>query len=301
VNEQRVLSQQLVEKNEELGKLYETLRLLNSMFKKGELAYKDKTKARTELEKATQEMQERLEEIEMDKEQFAQLKAMIQEMENELLQEKLKVRALADELQKPINVHRWRRLKDTDPETFQMINKVHSLNKQIITRAEEIDRKDQLIQQREKLYVDLRRILARQPGNEAREQLRLYAQSIQEKKSKYKVMQTELKQYQNKMHEFRYQIDILNKDIGMQKMSFFTIMRKERKRKEAAQGRTVDSQNYGQTIPLRQNYMTDPQNEVRVESPPPPPTQNIMLGLDDDLDDVKEPLTPSPPPQTGEG
>lgn len=297
VNEQRVLSQQLVEKNEELGKLYETLRLLNSMFKKGELAYKDKTKARTELEKATQEMQDRLEEIEMDKEQFAQLKAMIQEMENELLQEKLKVRALTDELQKPINVHRWRRLKDTDPETFQMINKVHSLNKQIITRAEEIDRKDQLIQQREKLYVDLRRILARQPGNEAREQLRLYAQSIQEKRSKYKVMQMELKQYQNKMHEFRYQIDILNKDIGMQKYGFFTMMRKERKRKDAAQGMAMDTQNY--SIPLQPSYMTGPENEVRLESPPPPPTQNLLLGLDDDLDDVKEPLTPSPPPTTG--
>merc|ERR1719317_868033 len=103
----------------------------------------------------------------------------------------------------------------------------------------------------------------------------------------------ELKQYQNKMHEFRYQIDILNKDISLQKVSFFTMMRKERKRKEAEQGLAMDSQNYAPPMPMRPSYMTGPENDVRVESPPPPPTQ--MLGLHDDLDDAKEPLTPSPP------
>lgn len=43
------------------------------------------------------------------------------------------------------------------------------------------------IEQKERLYVNLRRILARQPGNEAREQMRMYVESLQEKQSKLKV------------------------------------------------------------------------------------------------------------------
>ena len=95
------------------------------------------------------------------------------------------------------------------------------------------------------LYVDLRRILARQPGNEAREQLRIYAQGIEEKKAKsipvdwYKVMQSELKLYQTKVyplqipipikinhqnqhrgHDYKYKIERLQKEQQMVKLDY---------------------------------------------------------------------------------
>ena len=68
-----------------------------------------------------------------------------------------------------------------------MIKRVRHLQKAIITKAANVEQKDQAIQEREKLYVDLRRVLSRQPGNEAAEQLRLYHQTLVEKKAKLKV------------------------------------------------------------------------------------------------------------------
>ena len=54
-----------------------------------------------------------------------------------------------------------------------MITKAHKLQKTLIRKTEEVAAKDGLIQQKEKLYVELRAILARQPGPEVAEQLNL--------------------------------------------------------------------------------------------------------------------------------
>lgn len=52
-------------------------------------------------------------------------------------QEKTKVKALSDELENPMNVHRWRKLEGSDPTTFEMIQKIHTLQKRLISKTEE--------------------------------------------------------------------------------------------------------------------------------------------------------------------
>ena len=43
---------------------------------------------------------------------------------NMLQKERLKVRALSEELENPMNHHRWNQLKGNDPETYELLNKV---------------------------------------------------------------------------------------------------------------------------------------------------------------------------------
>jgi hypothetical protein len=38
----------------------------------------------------------------------------------ELLEQQQKAKFLTDELEKPLNVHRWRKLECTDPETYEL-------------------------------------------------------------------------------------------------------------------------------------------------------------------------------------
>ena len=82
-------------------------------------------------------------------------------LQRELLQEKTKVKALSEELENPMNVHRWRKLEGSDPATYEMIQKIHTLQKRLIAKTEEVVEKDMLIQEKEKLYVELKNILAR--------------------------------------------------------------------------------------------------------------------------------------------
>lgn len=69
---------------------------------------------------------------------------------------------------------RWRKLEGSDPSAYEMIQKVQTLQKRLISKTEEVVEADLLIQEKEKLYVELKNILARQPGPEVAEQLSIY-------------------------------------------------------------------------------------------------------------------------------
>ncbi len=124
-------------------------------------------------------------------------------------------------------VFRWRKLEGSDPATYEMIQKVKALQKRLIQKTEEVVEKDLLIQEKEKLYVELKvfttgiifhnvspkgmirlmrpngvnhvypcqNILARQPGPEVSEQLTLYQQNLKEKTKQLQTMASELNMY----------------------------------------------------------------------------------------------------------
>ena len=79
---------------------------------------------------------------------------------------------------------------------FEMIQKIQMLQKRLITKTEEVVEKDLLIQEKEKLYVELKNILARQPGPEVAEQLSTYQGNLREKTKQMKAMASELNMYQ---------------------------------------------------------------------------------------------------------
>ena len=119
------------------------------------------------------------------------------------MQERTKVKALSEELENPMNVHRWRKLEGSDPPTYEMIQKIHTLQKRLIAKTEEVVEKDTLIQEKEKLYVELKNILARQPGPEVAEQLSIYQQNLRDKTRQMKAMASELNMYQAQVSEFK--------------------------------------------------------------------------------------------------
>ncbi len=55
-----------------------------------------------------------------------------------------------------------------------MILKCQTLQKRLIRRTEQVVDKDMQLQEKEKLYVELKTILSRQPGPEVAHQLSLY-------------------------------------------------------------------------------------------------------------------------------
>lgn len=52
-----------------------------------------------------------------------------------------------------------------------------------------------MISEKEKLYVELKNLLARQPGPEVAEQLSIYQQNLKEKTNQMKAMAAELNMY----------------------------------------------------------------------------------------------------------
>lgn len=59
--------------------------------------------------------------------QIPDLRKEIYNLQQQLLTERLSVKALSEELENPLNCHRWRRLQGTDPDTWDMVTKIQTL------------------------------------------------------------------------------------------------------------------------------------------------------------------------------
>ena len=67
-----------------------------------------------------------------------ELRREVYNMQRELLRERTRCKALEEELENPMNIHRWRKLEGSDPSTFEMIQKIQTLQKRLIQKTEEV-------------------------------------------------------------------------------------------------------------------------------------------------------------------
>lgn len=68
------------------------------------------------------------------------LKDDIKEIEKELIEEKLNVKALSEELENPMNQERFRKLEGTDCDSYEMSTKIETLQKRLISKTEEVEK-----------------------------------------------------------------------------------------------------------------------------------------------------------------
>lgn len=79
-------------------------------------------------------------------------------VQRELLRERTRCKALEEELENPMNIHRWRKLEvnsrvccpavsdryklnysqGSDPSTYEMVQKIHTLQRKLIQKTEEV-------------------------------------------------------------------------------------------------------------------------------------------------------------------
>merc|ERR1719195_891583 len=214
IGERDILGAQLIRRNEELALLYEKIKIQQSTLHKGEIQYQERI---AEVNKLRADIRKAKVDVAAAKTQVTNvdsLKREIHYLNKTLLREETKAKALQEELENPMNVHRWRELEGSDPATYEMIQKVKSLQKLLIAKTEEVVEKDAQIQEKEKLYVQLKSIIQRQPGPEVAEQLAWYSQNLKEKSSSMKQMMQELEDYHTQVQDLRDEIERHNKDFS---------------------------------------------------------------------------------------
>jgi hypothetical protein len=228
VGERDILGAQLIRRNEELALLYEKIKIQQSTLAKGEAQYNTRcaevNKLRAQIHKAKAEVATARNQVT----NVEGLKREIHHLGKTLLREEAKKTALEMECENPMNVHRWRELEGSDPATYEMIQKVKQLQKLLINKTEEVVDKDAMIQEKEKLYVQLKSIISRQPGPEVAEQLSWYSQNLKEKTAHMKQMAVELEHYHTQVHDLRDDIERHSRDLAQTKQVYFQRKRQER-------------------------------------------------------------------------
>merc|ERR1719269_423291 len=227
ISQRDILGTQLIRRNDELALLYEKVKIQQNTLQKGEDAYKERVEEIRNLKINVANLNRELEIKSQGVKNNDERKRQVYELQRELLQERTKVKALSEELENPMNVHRWRKLEGSDPDTYEMIQKIQTLQKRLIAKTEEVVEKDLLIQEKEKLYVELKNILARQPGPEVAEQLSVYQTNLREKTKQMKAMAAELNMYQAQVNEYKFEIERLTRELQDVKKKYFEQKRRE--------------------------------------------------------------------------
>uniref|UniRef100_A0A8C6XVS3 Cilia and flagella associated protein 58 n=1 Tax=Naja naja TaxID=35670 RepID=A0A8C6XVS3_NAJNA len=227
ISERDILGSQLVRRNDELALLYEKIKIQQSILNKGEIQYRQRIEDIRLLKLEIKKLRREKAILGKSVANVEELRQEVYHMQKELLKERTRCRALEEELENPMNVHRWRKLEASDPSTYELIQKIHALQKRLINKTEEVVEKELLLQEKEKLYVELKHILARQPGPEAAEQLQLYRHTLREKTKQLKVLSSELNMYESQSQEYKYEIERLANELLNIKKKYLTQKRKE--------------------------------------------------------------------------
>ncbi|XP_025095839.1 LOW QUALITY PROTEIN: cilia- and flagella-associated protein 58-like [Pomacea canaliculata] len=232
ISERDILGTQLVRRNDELALLYEKIKIQQSVLNKGEVQYNQRLEDIRVLKLEIRKLRREKNILQKSVANVDDLRREVYHIQRELLRERTRCKALEEELENPMNIHRWRKLEGSDPSTYEMLQKIHTLQKRLIQKTEEVVEKELLIQEKEKLYLELKHILARQPGPEVAEQLQIYQQTLKEKTKQMKAMASELNMYESQVSEYKYEIERIARELQEVKKKYFMQKKKEQQTRE---------------------------------------------------------------------
>ncbi|NXR27544.1 CFA58 protein, partial [Cinclus mexicanus] len=229
--ERHALGTQLIRRNDEVALLYEKIKIQQAILNRGETEYRQRMEDMRILKLEIKKLQREKGVLGKSVANVEELRWEFNHMQKELLREQTRCKILEEELQKPLQVHRWRKLEASDPTTYELILKIQRLQKRLISKTSEVMEKEFLLQEKEKLYVELRHVLARQPGPEATEQLQQYRNVLREKTKQIKVLSSELSMYETQSKEYKHEIERLNNELLEVKKKYLSQKRKEQQKK----------------------------------------------------------------------
>ena len=222
-----MLNAQLTQRNRECTLLYEKVKIQQRILNQSQAEYKERVH---EIKMLKLRLASHARELASLREAAASIDALKQEvraLDLELVHERTKVKALSEELETPMNVHRWRQLKGSDPTMYELLQKVRVLQRRLITKTEEVAAKKILLDEKSKVLVELRVVLSRQPGPGAFEELRETHAQIKDKSRQIKGLQSELKMFIAHRDAYTHELGALHEEL--------TVLR--RKKSDSDKGR----------------------------------------------------------------
>mmetsp|Transcript_6307 Transcript_6307/g.9176 ORF Transcript_6307/g.9176 Transcript_6307/m.9176 type:complete len:897 (+) Transcript_6307:150-2840(+) len=241
VNDRDILGAQLIKRNDELADLYEKIKIQQSDLNRGAAEYRNVESQIHIIQSRMLLLAKKRDQLKPQVDSIKEVQTQVNRLQKTLLREKCKIKALSEEMQYPMNVHRYRDLEGLDPQRYELIMKLDTYQKRLIAKNEEIVKKDLLIQQKEKLYNELKNILNKQPGAEVADQLRIYQHSLKKKKVEQKSHKIELKRTREKVREKEEQSRELSQELENIRKEYFKFKRDERR--EMANAITLDDLN----------------------------------------------------------
>ncbi|CAD6992534.1 unnamed protein product [Ceratitis capitata] len=191
-DEKNTVSSSLTKCHEECAQLKDQLQTLQTAFNQTEKQYahsqEDMRLMRVEIKNLRTERNV----LRKDRENAADLRQELLQMHRLLNQERIKARAMQEEMMTPMNVHRWRSLKGRDPEKMDLILKIQALRKQILQHNVSALQQEQALEESQRLYEALKEFMLKLPSHKIRGELNNVKATLSGKERKLKALMAEL-------------------------------------------------------------------------------------------------------------
>ncbi|XP_044013199.1 cilia- and flagella-associated protein 58-like [Aphidius gifuensis] len=229
LNERDILGTQIVRRNDELSLQSIKLKELYSTLRNGEKKYAEKIDdirlLKLEIKKLNTEK------LLLDKslKNNGNLKIEVFHLDRDLTRERLKVIALEEEIQNPMNIHRWRKLEGSDPSSLELIKKLQCFQKRIIKMNNELTFKDEKIKHSEKCYLEIFETIMKQPSQEIIDNFEKTKNTLRERENKIKGMLGELNMWESRANEYKYELDNVVKELRDLKNKYYLLKKENNK------------------------------------------------------------------------
>ncbi|KAK2964945.1 putative Cilia- and flagella-associated protein 58 [Blattamonas nauphoetae] len=231
MNERKVLSGQLIERDKELNGLYEKMVLQESQLQKGQVSYAEVVEKIASTKDRIIALKSQVIALQQRVSVIGAIKAEIIRVQREISEEELKIRAMEDEFNAPINAHRWRILESTDPECIDLLNRIHILQKKLIVITDEASEKQQLVKEKERVSKQLGDLIGKKEQGHTAEDLAMTLERergiLKQKEQKLKGIQEDLAQTKAEIQQFNAHIEQLNEELEDIYSDYINTMKKE--------------------------------------------------------------------------
>ncbi|XP_066139447.1 cilia- and flagella-associated protein 58-like [Euwallacea fornicatus] len=203
MNERDILGSQLVRRNDEIALLNEKTKILQSTLCRGETQYEQRVQDIKLLKIEVKRLRQEKMLMSKSMKNMMDLRQEIFHLERDLTKSKLQCKALEQEVQNPLNIHRWRKLEGSDPDVLELLQKMKLLQKRLLNQASEAVERERQLKGVEQLYLNLRQLLAKQPGPGIQEELVKTQRALKLRGDKLKCLVSELNLAELKVTEYK--------------------------------------------------------------------------------------------------
>ncbi|KAJ1547620.1 hypothetical protein HK405_005363, partial [Cladochytrium tenue] len=222
VGERDNLGAQLVRQNDELARAYARVRTQRAALAVSAVHYRDRLRAAAAERAAIAELQAELRAAAAEADMAGPAARRARALRGVADAERGRAAALERELQRPVNLHRWRRIECGDPHALDSLRRLQALRRELIARSVAEAERERGIAVQERLYLRLRSVLVRQAGPEAVEQIAEFEKALRARRARLRHLGVELNMYQAQVQEDRHAIARLDKELGAVKQSYIS-------------------------------------------------------------------------------
>lgn len=193
IQEKDIIGTQLIQRNDEISLLKEKMSIIQMALDRGESQYAKRLEDIRLLKIEIQNLQSQRDLLARSMENTADMRQEVLQLNRTLTQERVRSKALENEMLTPMNIHRWRKLYGEDPEKLDLIEKVHGLQKRVLKQTAVAEDRETYIKESQKMYESLKEFVMKMPGDDTKNKLNSAQHELDTLKKKVKSLCAEIK------------------------------------------------------------------------------------------------------------